>query len=392
MHRPIALVAASVLTAPALLVLASTSAVAGGVTCQGHHATIVGTTHQDVLHGTPGDDVIVGLAGRDTIDGGGGDDIICGGRDGDTLIGGAGDDQLYGKRSIDTLTGGDGDDLLAGGSGTATTFDYSDAPRGVTVDLEAGTASGWGRDTVSFGHANIGVLGSRFDDDLLGTEGPDGLRGDGGTDRIDGRGGDDRLLAQGGSLVGGDGDDYLHGYGGGGFTTTLDGGAGADILDQDSSGSIVGGSGDDSVWTDLSDAPFTAGQTIDGGDGTDLLMLSDLAGRYDHLAFDLASGLLDADGTDVAATGFENFETRGDISGDTTSYDVTGTDGANRFYVQQTNESVVIHAAGGDDVITGGNGDDTLDGGPGDDTASAGDGTDTCVSVEHATGCESVSP
>lgn len=260
MHRQIALVAASVLTAPALLVLASTSAVAGGVTCHGHRATIVGTTHKDVLHGTPGDDVIVGLAGRDTIDGGGGDDIICGGRDG------------------------------------------------------------------------------------------------------------------------------------GGFTTTLDGGAGADILDQDSSGSIVGGSGDDSVWTDVSDAPFTAGQTIDGGDGTDLLMLSDLAGRYDHLAFDLASGLLDADGTDVAATGFENFETRGDISGDTTSYDVTGTDGANRFYVQQTNESVVIHAAGGDDVITGGNGDDTLDGGPGDDTANAGDGTDTCVSVEHATGCESVSP
>ncbi len=45
--------------------------------CLGRDATIVGTSGDDRLHGTPHADVIVGMGGDDRIDGAGGNDRIC---------------------------------------------------------------------------------------------------------------------------------------------------------------------------------------------------------------------------------------------------------------------------------------------------------------------------
>src|SRR6478672_13182767 len=73
---------------------------------------IVGTSGDDVLHGTPHADVIIAGAGDDTVDGGGGGDIICGGRGADTLRGSDGKDLLIGRRGPDRLFGSVGDDLL----------------------------------------------------------------------------------------------------------------------------------------------------------------------------------------------------------------------------------------------------------------------------------------
>ena len=103
--------------------------------CHGRTATIVGDKGDDVLMGTPGDDVIVSRTGNDQVLGLEGDDAICtrgtddvvdGGpgndllrTDGgnDTLKGGPGKDKLHGANDDDTLRGGGGQDTLHGGGG-----------------------------------------------------------------------------------------------------------------------------------------------------------------------------------------------------------------------------------------------------------------------------------
>jgi Ca2+-binding RTX toxin-like protein len=85
--------------------------------CFGMPATIVGTAGNDVLRGTPGNDVIVGLAGHDVIDGRGGDDLICGGDGNDTILGAGGDDRLRGDAGNDAILGGPGNDRIDGGAG-----------------------------------------------------------------------------------------------------------------------------------------------------------------------------------------------------------------------------------------------------------------------------------
>jgi hypothetical protein len=84
-------------------------------TCDGRTPTIVGTSGNDNIIGTPGPDVIVGGGGNDSISGLGGDDVICGGPGNDRLLGGDGDDRLFGEAGRDQLFGGPGNDSLNGG-------------------------------------------------------------------------------------------------------------------------------------------------------------------------------------------------------------------------------------------------------------------------------------
>jgi len=150
-----------------------------GPTCSGLPPTIFGTADNDRIHGTPGPDVISGGWGHDVIWGLGGDDVICGGVLDDHLNGGDGNDRVLGYKGEDTLVGGPGNDLLHdvdsarvyGNDGndlitakywtTATpgagddvvrnlrlgTLLFSYASTGVTVDMNAGTATGEGNDT-----------------------------------------------------------------------------------------------------------------------------------------------------------------------------------------------------------------------------------------------------
>jgi hypothetical protein len=79
--------------------------------------TIVGTSGNDVLHGTPMADVICGRGGNDVLKGLGGNDVVIGGAGNDRLEGGAGDDTLEGGGGADTLAGGAGKNVLRGGAG-----------------------------------------------------------------------------------------------------------------------------------------------------------------------------------------------------------------------------------------------------------------------------------
>jgi hypothetical protein len=136
---------------------------------------IFGEAGDDVVFGDDGDDVLAGGDGKDILDGGDGDDQIDGGIDNDKLIGGAGNDLLGGSDGHDVIQDGAGSDVVQGGSGDDTviaatdqaaddydggigddTLSYTEATQGVTVDLNAGAATGVeiGDDSIS-GFENV---------------------------------------------------------------------------------------------------------------------------------------------------------------------------------------------------------------------------------------------
>jgi Ca2+-binding RTX toxin-like protein len=73
---------------------------------------LTGTPDNDVLNGFQGDDRLFGLTGDDQISGGSGNDLIQGDRGGDELFGNSGQDILSGGLGIDTLTGNEGPDIF----------------------------------------------------------------------------------------------------------------------------------------------------------------------------------------------------------------------------------------------------------------------------------------
>lgn len=233
-------------------------------TCFGREATIVGTSENEQLEGTEGDDVIVGGGGMDSVRAYDGNDRICltsdytgdpqtvyagdgadririgkgmsnvfgeGGRDlmiggphedkfeggkmGDRAFGGGspdylfghgGHDELHGDAGNDIVHGYDGNDVLDGGGDMDKVFftelccAYSYDANGVTVDLGKGTA------VAADGKDEVGgfeyVYGSQGDDRILGSPRGETIEALGGSDVIDGRGGVDVLFPD--SMFGGD--------------------------------------------------------------------------------------------------------------------------------------------------------------------------------------------
>lgn len=105
----------------------------------------------------------------------------------DTIIGNDLSNDLRGGDGNDTLTGGRGADILNGGAGSDTA-DYSDATKGVSLNLNSGKSEG---DT----YISIeNLAGSAYNDKLTGDSSANVLTGQGGDDVIKGGDGDDTLL------------------------------------------------------------------------------------------------------------------------------------------------------------------------------------------------------
>ena len=187
----------------ALTVAVTPSGGAATPACFGRQATIIGTSGDEHLVGTPSNDVIVGLGGDDVIAGNGGNDFICAGDGNDVAVSGAGGDHIDGGSGNDILIGGKGNDLLKGGSGLDLLLGeagrdilsggpgldlatYLTSPTGVQVDLAARTATGNGTDRL------VGIEGA------IGSKRRDVLAGDGRTNFFDGSSGNDKLLGRGG--------------------------------------------------------------------------------------------------------------------------------------------------------------------------------------------------
>ena len=373
--------------------------------CHGERATVVGTAGPDDLTGTAGRDVVVALGGNDVIRTRRGNDLVCAGAGSDQVSGGLGDDRIQGGADLvqrspyyhrgDFIDGGAGSDVLApgtddrarAGDGGGDLLSWQQSPRGVTVDLAAGTALGDGRDRV-VGRPERVVL-STWGDTFRGTDGPEVVHAAGGPDEVITAGGDDKVYADEEEATADDvvstgpGDDVVWSYGG---TDHLRTGDGADFLAfvgrvADLHGSA--GAGRDRVEALVRVLPDHA---LDGGEGRDTVVLEVVTPDVEDHTFDLTSGELLLGPDEVAATvaGFEDAEL---YQG---RFTVNGTDAANSLVV---NLATHFAGGGGDDVLTGSEEDDSFDGGTGQDSyLSDSGGTNTCTSVESDPNGVCVSP
>lgn len=359
----------------------------------------------DLLIGDRGRNELRGIVGEDELRGGQGDDSLFeypstspADRD-DALAGGAGDDVLAGSNGLDTLTGGPGADEImpettintsnygscdgshvanddVDGGGGQDTVNYWPCPAGVTVDLEADSATGLGSDTVADTEHAVGSEGAST---LRGDDHPNELTGQSLNDLLQGRGDDDALDAGAGpdNLQGGPGHDRALGRGG---PDTFAGGPGRDVQSGGEDGDtfeaapseaagadrLRGGNGNDQFTLHASGGH----DEVNGGPASDTLFFSSVPTGID---LDLLAGTIEG-GAEGSVTGVEI--AYGTIHDD----ELRGNDPRNEFYAGPGDD--LLDGRSGDDLLIGDEGADTLIGGPGDDdcdfVAATGDTADSC--------------
>jgi len=234
-------------TATGTLMLLNSGRIAGGI------VTGAGDDSVTLLEGSvvtgaialgAGHDVFIGSSANETVDGGAGDDV---------------------------LKGAGGDDTIAGGAGFDT-LDLSDATGSVSVNWQAGTASGGGIGSDRFSGIESVRLGSG-DDQLRGSAADEVVDGGAGKDTLDAGSGNDRLS-------GGAGDDALRGGSG---DDKLEGGEGNDLLEGGSGNDrLSGGAGDDDLRGGSGDDRIEGGSGNDrlsGGSGHDVFVFEKGFGR-----------------------------------------------------------------------------------------------------------------
>ena len=311
----------------------------------GEGADIEGTEMADKLTGTDDAESIAGLGGDDTIYGGGGDDSLSGGGGNDLLMGGAG---------ADTLKGGAGEDTI--------TYKYS--PMGVTINLNAGTASGGHADGDVLGEMIENVIGSDHDDTITGTDNVNvgnKLWGGGGNDTLSGREGEDMLNGGAGddSLSGGDEDDELEGGPG---ADMLTGGLGADTASY--AGSMMG------VTVRLH-----ASQAM-GGDAEGDTWGDTVTVQYEVPAEDPEDPPVEMEETVPDIVNLKGSAMADILAGDSRDNKIEGGGGDDKLYGGPGGGDDMLMGDGGNDMLFGGRGDDTLNGGMGNDMLNGGAGAD----------------
>jgi Ca2+-binding RTX toxin-like protein len=234
--------------------------------------------------------------------------------------------------------------------------------------------------------------GGPGDDIYNGTPGDDTVHGNGGNDTLNGAGGNDSLYGDDGNdhIDGGDGNDYIYG------------GQGADTL--------IGGAGDDTFFIG-SMTDVAAGETIDGGSGSNKLLI--MSPNYVYELLDISGAtitnvqsivnFLGSSSPTVAMTiaqmqsfssfsGFFKLTNAGSVSMSGISigsgitsfkmsdagnvFDLTGAIGTSVGLIGQSGNDTIT-GNGGDDTIWGQDGNDILNGAGGNDTLNGGAGVDT---------------
>jgi Ca2+-binding RTX toxin-like protein len=380
--------------------------------------------------GDDGDDILdaSGATGA-TLFGGAGNDKLTGGTGSEQFYGGDGNDIL---KDANTASGPDTDIFLPGAGSDAVTgdgndtIDYFDATAGVTLNLGTKVAGG-----AAAGDTFAGILnanGSDFDDTLVsssagaatilgrkgndtitllgasdrafGGDGNDSITLSGTSETANGDAGDDHIIATGNldNANGGEGNDTIDLKGGNGLAhgdagddiinatletsaSTLDGGAGNDMLTGgNSSDQLHGGAGND-ILKDSTGAASAADRDIFlpglgtdtvTGDGNDTLSYADLAVG---VTVDVAAGT--ASGTGVATSFSGILSVTGSSAGDTI---VSLATGAGHAIIQGLGGIDTLTIKGTADQASGGDGNDTIhlqgsgqfaDGGIGNDSIDA---------------------
>lgn len=304
-------------------------------------ATVVDLTGDDVIEGLDGNDTIDAGAGRDTIYGGLGDDILRGGAGHDLIFAGNGSDQAWGGSGNDTVVGYF-DSLFAalqGGSGTDS-LALVKGPSGATVSTIVVTA-----------------LNNGFQVNL------------------DGR----VISAQSFEQLYVESDTALH------FT----GGAEAnEVVSLAGRSRIFTGAGDDLVFVERSVVAKGLADKLDGGAGRDFLQVdTSKLDSWMNVTFDAAGTgrYSTALGNNSSFTGFETVEfiagtklDRIDFSGQAIALRVFQPEGVATDYDIITGGTLndYVESGSGRDTVRTGAGDDTIDGGSGFDIMAGGAGAD----------------
>jgi len=314
----------------------------------------IGTTGNDTLSGSAYSDYIDGGEGDDTVDAGDGDDAVYGGFGADSLSGGGGDDRIGDSSGENTVDGGDGNDVieasgeLQGGTGDdliTLSPGYEPAPNG-------SAHGGDGNDTLNGG------------DGLWLTT----LDGDAGNDSIYGSG----------TLIGGDGDDYLGGSWYSGAADLLLGGAGNDTLSGASGNNTVdGGDGIDFAYAYTASYNRERTTVVDlGGDNGIAVVTRPDPNTY-YPSFPVPTNV-------EIFRNVEQLWVNGLIDMTQIGSVFTGTDAGDTLAGGAWDDSIVagdgddtVFGDTGSDIILGGAGDDSLDGGVGSDDISGGEGNDS---------------
>ncbi|KAF0162758.1 MAG: Hemolysin-type calcium-binding domain-containing protein [Rhodocyclaceae bacterium] len=387
----------------------------------GATAVISGSGTLSVSAATNGGTIqLNGGAGADTLTGSAGVDTLTGGAGNDTLTGGTGNDAFMVDAGTDTITDfGKGTDTLTVGAGATAVvlMQNSLVAAGTTLTMDGSASMGnliWtgdaeldGRFAVTGGLGNDVLSGGAGNDDLNGGGGADALFGGGGNDTLTGGAGNDLFVVESGT-------DSITDFGNGTDTLSIDAGATATVLMQDSmvapgatftldgsalegnlvwtgdaetngrfaltSGSgndvLSGGAGNDDLnGGGGDDALFGGGgnDTLTGGAGNDLFAVESGSDRI----MDFGNG---TDTLSIDAGSTATIVTQDSLvaSGTTFTFNGSALEG-NLVWTgdAETNGRFVVAGGSGNDVLSGGAGNDSLNGGGGDDALFGGGGNDT---------------
>jgi Ca2+-binding RTX toxin-like protein len=220
----------------------------------------------------------------------------------------------------------------------------------------------------------MGIFGG--DDNVTLGDGNDYFLDQGGKLVIDANGGDDTILAYGDGIDeidGGDGNDSIHYQN---FGHTIRGGAGNDTIGSDGASgdsnlqtTFIGGSGDDYI----SGAGGGSRSLFieETGSGNDTYIGAAALGNYDIVDYSAASAVtvdLSVGGPiNGGANGVDTLIFIEEIRGSAFNDSITGSNANEFFFGNAGNDA--LKGGGGDDYLVGGLGNDTLIGGTGIDTA-----------------------
>ncbi len=407
-------------------------------------ALLFGGAGNDTLTGGSGNDQLFGQDGNDVLFGKGGSDLLFGGAGDDVLTGGAGGDQVFGEAGNDRMiwSPGDGTDLNEGGAGIDSvevnggngSEVFTVAPNGMRIlfsrtdpapfsidisnseNLLVNMNGGDDTFTASNGLANliqISVDGGAGNDNITGSDGNDRLSGGDGNDIINGRDGNDRL-------DGGAGNDFING-GRGNDTVFLGAGNNNFVWNPGDGSDIVEGQGGyNTLQFNGANVNEQINIAANGGrvllarcgavtmdlngiqqinvaalGGADTINVGDLTGTgVTQVNVDLSSPAGSGTGDGQADTVVVNGTSGNDVIkvfGQSTSTSVVGLPAIiNITGSEGANDSLIVHALGGDDGIDaatlpagvikltedGGAGNDMLQGSQGNDMLLGGDGND----------------
>jgi Ca2+-binding RTX toxin-like protein len=315
----------------------------------------------------------------------------------EVLESGTGNDTLVGDGGTDeTFVPGDGDDDITGNAGDVDVLDWSSSSAGMTIDPDAGTATGQGTDTFT---NVVNYIGSPQDDTLIWDGTTLSFSGGDGTDRIDATaqttGQSIDLDTLDGTPVSGTGapaDD---------LENVLGGSANDNLIGNDINNRMEGGDGDD-VLTGAAGNDFLIGSagndTYNGGTGADKVSFKNSPAGVEA---DVLLGFANGEGSDTLSDDIEilvgsqfndNFTGGGGTSA--TNFRLIGNGGNDILTGSGSNDTLkggggkdTLRGSGGDDTLLGAAANDKLFGGNGDDVGKGGKGKDVCKGIEIQSSC-----